>query len=266
MPDIREITELSDPDLAAFAQLTNHQLRNKLEPEKGIFIAEGASVIELALQNGYKPLAFLMEKKRLEGFLAHSSAENFNVPIYLGDREVLSGLTGYKLTRGILCAMARKPLKTVEEICAQAKRVAVMSGITDSVNVGAIFRSAAALNMDGVLVMKSCCDPLCRRSIRVSMGTIFQVPWTIMADDITVFHQLGFKTAAMALSADAVSIEDPELAGESKLALLFGSEGYGLPQETIASCDYVVKIPMAHHVDSLNVAAASAVAFWQLKK
>ena len=264
MANIVTINNLDLPELAIFAGLTNHQLRNKLEPEKGIFIAEGGSVINLALENGYEPIALLMEKKRLDGPAAGIIAKCGAVPVYVGDREILAGLTGYKLTRGILGAFRRKALPTVEKICQGARRLAVLDGITDSVNVGAIFRSAAALNMDGILVRKTCCDPLCRRSIRVSMGTIFQVPWAVMDEDVSDLSKLGFKTAAMALSTNSISIADEKLREEKKLALVFGSEGYGLPQEIISSCDYIVKIPMSHNVDSLNVAAASAVAFWQL--
>lgn len=264
MANIVTINNLDLPELAIFAGLTNQQLRNKLEPEKGVFIAEGGSVINLALENGYEPIALLMEKKRLDGPAAGIIAKCGAIPIYVGDREILAGLTGYKLTRGILGAFRRKALPTVERICQGARRLAVLDGITDSVNVGAVFRSAAALNMDGILVRKTCCDPLCRRSIRVSMGTIFQVPWAVMDDDISDLSKLGFKTAAMALSTNSISIADEKLKEEKKLALVFGSEGYGLPQEIISSCDYIVKIPMSHNVDSLNVAAASAVAFWQL--
>ena len=264
MANIVTINNLDLPELAIFAGLTNQQLRNKLEPEKGVFIAEGGSVINLALENGYEPIALLMEKKRLDGPAAGIIAKCGAIPIYVGDREILAGLTGYKLTRGILGAFRRKTLPTMERICQGARRLAVLDGITDSVNVGAVFRSAAALNMDGILVRKTCCDPLCRRSIRVSMGTIFQVPWAVMDDDISDLSKLGFKTAAMALSTNSISIADEKLKEEKKLALVFGSEGYGLPQEIISSCDYIVKIPMSHNVDSLNVAAASAVAFWQL--
>jgi len=263
---IKEIKDITAPELTLFAKLTEPQLRNKLEPEKGIFIAESEKVISLALQAGCKPLAFLMEKKRLKGQGASLLATCGNVPVYTGEREILANLTGYTLTRGILCAMRRPCLPKVKTLCARARRIAVLDGMTDSTNVGAIFRSAAALNIDAVLVMASCADPLCRRSVRVSMGTIFQMPWTRMSNDITLLQQFGFKTAAMALSDRAISIEDKRLAVEKKLALVFGTEGYGLRPETIAACNYVVKIPMAHQVDSLNVAAASAVAFWQLRQ
>ena len=262
---IKEITNLTEPGLELFANLTEAQLRNKLEPDKGIFIAEGDSVIELALKAKYEPVALLMERKRLEGKAQEIIALCGDIPLYTGERQVLAQLTGYTLTRGVLCAFKRPVLHSVAELCQSAKRLAVLENITDSTNVGAIFRSAAALDIDAVLVMASCCDPLCRRSVRVSMGTIFQVPWTIVTNNIAQLKSWGFKTAAMALSDKAVSIADKNLASEPKLALVFGSEGYGLNAETIAACDYIVKIPMAHQVDSLNVAAASAVAFWQLR-
>lgn len=265
MARIIEIQDIAAPGLALFAHLTEVQLRSRLEPEKGIFIAESPKVIQLALKNGCKPLALLMERKRIKGQAGCIIERCGDIPVYTGDREVLADLTGYRLTRGILCAMARPVLPAAEDLIMKARRVAVLDGMTDSTNVGAIFRSAAALNIDAVLVTPSCCDPLCRRSVRVSMGTIFQVPWTHMGTDISILHSLGFKTAAMALSTNAVSIADEKLAGEKKLALLFGTEGYGLSQSIIDSCDYAVKIPMSHHVDSLNVAAASAVAFWQLR-
>lgn len=263
MANIIEIKELGLPELNIFARLTDHQLRNKLEPDRGIFIAEGGSVIKLALAGGYEPIALLMEKKRLSGPAEDIIVQCGEIPVYEGERDILAGLTGYKLTRGILGAFRRKVLPTVDTICQGAKRLAVLEGITDSVNVGAIFRSAAALNIDGILVMKSCCDPLCRRSVRVSMGTIFQVPWTIM-EESSLLHKYGFKTAAMALTDESVSVAAAELKKEKKLALFLGSEGYGLAQKTIDACDYVVKIPMSHQVDSLNVAAASAVAFWEM--
>lgn len=265
MARIIEIQDITAPELALFAHLTEVQLRSRLEPEKGIFIAESPKVIQLALKNGCKPLALLMERKRIKGQANCIIERCGDIPVYTGDREVLADLTGYRLTRGILCAMARPVLPAVENLIMQARRIAVLDGMTDSTNVGAIFRSAAALNIEAVLVTPSCCDPLCRRSVRVSMGTVFQVPWTHMGTDISILHSMGFKTAAMALSMNAVSIEDKKLAAEKKLALLFGTEGYGLSQSIIDACDYTVKIPMSHQVDSLNVAAASAVAFWQLR-
>ena len=274
MPNIVEITDLSAPELAVYARLTQAQLRNRLEPEKGIFIAESPKVIARALDAGYTPLSLLMERKQITGPVADLLTRCGDAPVYTADRETLASLTGFELTRGVLCAMHRPLLPTVEEVCRNARRVAVLEGIVDSTNIGAIFRSAAALNMDAVLVTPSCCDPLCRRAVRVSMGTVFQVPWTQIGSTaadwpeqgMQQLHNLGFKTAAMALSDRSVSIDDEQLAKEPKLAIVLGTEGDGLATDTIASCDYTVKIPMSHGVDSLNVAAASAVAFWQLGK
>ncbi|WP_455656550.1 TrmH family RNA methyltransferase [Phascolarctobacterium sp.] len=265
MANIIEITDISVPELEVFAQLTEKQLRHKLEPEKGIFIAESGKVIELALAAGCEPVSLLMERKQLTGQGKNILARYDDVTVYTGDREVLAGLTGYRLTRGILCAMRRPQLPPVQQICARASRVAVLENITDAANVGGIFRSAAALGVDAVLVMRSCCDPLCRKAVRVSMGTVFQIPWTYIENGIAPLQELGFKTAALALREQAVSIDDPKLMAEARLALIFGTEGYGLAQATIDACDYVVQIPMAHDVDSLNVAAASAVTFWQLR-
>lgn len=265
MVNIIKITDLALPELAWFAHLTEPQLRNKLEPGQGIFIAESPKVINLALKAGCQPLALLMETKRLAGQGQAIIQQCGDIPVYTGDREVLAGLTGYTLTRGILCAMRRPDLAPAAELCADARRVAVLDGIADATNVGAIFRSAAALDVDAVLVLRSACDPLCRRSVRVSMGTIFQVPWTWLEGGLGELKHMGFKTAALALSDQSVSLDDPALAVEDKLALVFGTEGYGLSQEVLKDCDYVVKIPMARQVDSLNVAAASAVAFWQLR-
>lgn len=265
MANIIEITDISVPELEVFAQLTEKQLRHKLEPEKGIFIAESGKVIELALAAGCEPVSLLMERKQLTGQGKNILDRYDDVTVYTGDREVLTGLTGYRLTRGILCAMRRPQLPPVQQICAQASRVAVLDNITDAANVGGIFRSAAALGVDAVLVMRSCCDPLCRKAVRVSMGTVFQIPWTYIENGIAPLQELGFKTAALALREQAVSIDDPKLMAEARLALIFGTEGYGLAQATIDACDYVVQIPMAHDVDSLNVAAASAVTFWQLR-
>ena len=273
MANIIEITDLSSPALDLFARLTEGQLRNRRESEKGIFIAESPKVIQRALNGGYEPLALLMEHKHIEGQGADIIAQCGDIPVYTAHREVLADLTGYELTRGVLCAMRRPPLPTVEEVCAGARRVAVLEGIVDSTNVGAIFRSAAALNMDAVLVTPTCADPLYRRSVRVSMGTVFQIPWTRIGSSpadwpeqgMAQLRALGFKAAAMALSNDSVSIDDPRLMAEDKLAIVLGTEGDGLSPSTIANCDYTVKIPMSHEVDSLNVAAASAVAFWQLR-
>lgn len=265
MANIIEITDISVPELEVFAQLTEKQLRHKLEPEKGIFIAESGKVIELALAAGCEPVSLLMERKQLTGQGKKILDRYDDVTVYTGDREVLAGLTGYRLTRGILCAMRRPQLPPVQQICDRASRVAVLDNITDAANVGGIFRSAAALGVDAVLVMRSCCDPLCRKAVRVSMGTVFQIPWTYIENGIAPLQELGFKTAALALREQAVSIDDPKLMAETRLALIFGTEGYGLAQATIDACDYVVQIPMAHDVDSLNVAAASAVTFWQLR-
>lgn len=270
---IVEIKDITAPELDIFARLTEAQLRNRMEPEKGIFIAESAKVIARALDAGCEPMALLMERKHIEGQAADIIARCQNVPVYTADPEVLENLTGYQLTRGILCAMRRPALTTVEQICANARRVAVLEGIVDSTNVGAIFRSAAALHMDAVLLTPTCCDPLNRRAARVSMGTVFQVPWTRIGNNssdwphpgIERLREMGFKTAAMALSDHSISIEDPVLEKEHKLAIVLGTEGDGLAECTIADCDYTVRIPMSHGVDSLNVASASAVAFWQLR-
>ena len=272
MPNIIEITDFHAPELDPSARLTQHQLRNRLEPEKGIFIAESPKVIDRALDAGYEPVSLLMERRQITGPAAGILSRCGDAPVYTADRELLAALTGFELTRGVLCAFRRPAPRPVEELCRDARRVAVLEGIVDSTNVGAIFRSAAALNMDAVLVNPSCCDPLCRRAVRVSMGTVFQVPWGQLGDSpadwpekgMDVLHALGFKTAAMALSDRSVSIDDEQLAREPKLAIVLGTEGDGLASSTIASCDYTVKIPMSHGVDSLNVAAASAVAFWQL--
>ena len=274
MPNIIEITDFHPPELDPYARLTQNQLRNRLEPEKGIFIAESPKVIDRALDAGYKPVSLLMERKQITGPAAGILSRCGDAPVYTADREMLAELTGFELTRGVLCAFRRPAPRPVEELCKNARRVAVLEGIVDSTNVGAIFRSAAALNMDAVLVNPSCCDPLCRRAVRVSMGTVFQVPWGQLGETpadwpekgMDILHSLGFKTAAMALSDRSVSIDDEQLAKEPKLAIVLGTEGDGLAAGTIASCDYTVKIPMSHGVDSLNVAAASAVAFWQLGK
>ena len=273
MANIIEIRDLSAPGLDVYARLTEAQLRNRLEPEKGIFIAESPKVILRALDAGIQPLSLLMERKQIDGPARDVLARCGDAPVYTADREVLAGLTGYALTRGVLCAMRRPALPGVEQLCAGARRVAVLEGIVDSTNVGAIFRSAAALHMDAVLLSPTCCDPLNRRAVRVSMGTVFQIPWTRLAEDHTQWpetglrplHDLGFETAAMALSDTAVSIDDPKLKAVQRLAIILGTEGDGLAHETIAGCDHTVCIPMSHGVDSLNVAAASAVAFWELR-
>lgn len=274
MSHIVEIDSLSLPELDVYARLTQAQLRNRLEPEKGIFIAESPKVIERALEAGCQPLSFLMERRHITGQAAALLARcDPEIPVYTGESNLLEELTGFQLTRGVLCAMRRPHLPSFESLCAGARRVAVLENIVDSTNVGAIFRSAAALHVDAVLVTPSCCDPLCRRAIRVSMGTVFQVPWTTIGQKAADWPQpglawlnaLGFKTAALALSDRSVSIDDPQLMAEEKLAIILGTEGDGLSPHTIADCDYTVKIPMSHQVDSLNVAAASAVAFWQLR-
>ncbi|MBU5434638.1 RNA methyltransferase [Pseudoflavonifractor sp. MSJ-37] len=273
MPNIIELTDLSAPELDVFARLTEAQLRDRLEPEKGVFIAESPKVIDRALDAGYEPVSLLMERRHIEGQASGIIARCGDIPVYTAGRTVLEALTGYQLTRGILCAMRRPKLPAVEELCAGARRVAVLEGIVDTTNVGAIFRSAAALGVDAVLLTPTCCDPLCRRAARVSMGTVFQVPWGRIGDTpgdwphpgLERLRALGFRTAAMALSDDSVSIDDPKLMVEEKLAVVLGTEGDGLSDRTTAACDYTVRIPMAHGVDSLNVAAASAVAFWQLR-
>ncbi|MBR6555323.1 MAG: RNA methyltransferase [Clostridia bacterium] len=273
MANIIEITDFSAPELDAFARLTEAQLRNRLEPEKGIFIAESPKVIRRALRAGYEPVSLLTERKHLGGQAKDLVAELGDVPVYTADDDLLEGLTGYALTRGVLCAMRRRPLPTVEELCKDARRIAVLESIVDATNVGAIFRSAAALNMDAVLITPTCCDPLYRRAARVSMGTVFQVPWTRIGETAADWPEqgmarlkaLGFQTAAMALSDDSVSVDDPKLHKVEKLAIILGTEGDGLSGDTIADCDHVVRIPMREEVDSLNVAAASAVAFWELR-
>ena len=272
MSNIIEITNFEAEELDVYARLTENQLLNRHEPEKGIFIAESPKVIERALDAGCVPLSFLVEKKHIEGEAKDILARCGEVPVYTAEFAVLTQLTGFQLTRGMLCAMRRPKLPTVEEVCAGAKRVAVLENVMNPTNVGAIFRSAAALNMDAVLLTPACSNPLYRRAIRVSMGTVFQVPWTFIGEEIADWEEngvrklqeLGFKTAAMALTDDSVSIDDEEVMAEEKLAIILGTEGDGLADTTISGCDYTVKIPMSHGVDSLNVAAASAVAFWQL--
>ncbi len=269
MSTIIEIQDLSMPELEVYTKLTNAQLRSKLEPEKGLFIAESLKVIGTALDAGYQPVSLLMEHKHLQGQGRGILERCPEVPVYTADSALLEALTGYQMSRGFLCAMRRPALPTVEEVCAGAKRIAVLENIVDATNVGAIFRSAAALSVDAVLVTSTCCDPLYRRAVRVSMGTVFQVPWTVLPQwpqtGMEQLKGLGFKTVAMALTDRSVSIEDPALVAEEKLAILLGTEGTGLCQAAIDACDYTAKIPMSHHVDSLNVAAASAVAFWQLR-
>ncbi len=264
MPVI-EITSLEHPGVDVFGTLTEAQLRNRLEPEKGIFIAESPKVIRVALEAGYEPLALLCERKHITGDATDIIARCGDMPVYTGDRDLLAKLTGYTLTRGVLCAMRRPAPRSMEEVCGQAKRIVVIDGVVDTTNIGAIFRSAAALGIDGVLLTRNSCDPLNRRVVRVSMGTVFLVPWAWMDGPLGMLNRMGFRTAAMALKEQSLSLDDPILKAEPRLAIVMGTEGDGLPTETIAEADYVVRIPMAHGVDSLNVAAASAVAFWELR-
>ncbi len=272
MSTIHIINDFTAPELDIYARLNENQLVHYFEPALGLFIAESPNVIERALNAGYEPLSFLMERKNIEKEMKHLLDRCPNTPVYTAELDVLTKLTGFHLTRGALCAMKRREYPSVEEVCKHAKRIAILENVVNPTNVGAIFRSAAALHMDAVLLTPGCSDPLYRRASRVSMGTVFQVPWTYIGNTstdwpdpmLTKIKELGFKTAAMALSDNSVSIDDPKLMGEDKLAIILGTEGDGLAVETIADCDYTVKIPMSHGVDSLNVAAASAVAFWQL--
>ena len=269
MPNVIEITDFSAPELDVYARLTEAQLLNRFEPAKGMFIAESPKVIHRALDGGCVPVSMLMERKDIDGSAREILERCPDIPVYTADEDLLCNLTGYHLTRGVLCAMRRPRLPAMEEICAKAKRIVILENVQNPTNVGAIFRSAAALGMDAVLLTPGCSNPLYRRSARVSMGTVFQIPWTFTPswpeEGMAQLKNLGFKTAAMALSDNSVSIDDPALMAEEKLAVLMGSEGDGLTDATIAACDYTVKIPMYHGVDSLNVAAASAVAFWQLR-
>ena len=280
MPKIITLTEYSCPELDVYARLTGAQQRNKLEPEKGIFIAESPTVIEVAINAGCRPISLLTEERLINGAVSGivekieklSALEGREIPIYTAKRELLTRLTGFELTRGALCAMYRPKEKSAEELCREARRVAVLEEVADSTNIGALFRSAAALGIDGVMITPTCCDPLCRRAVRVSMGTVFQVPWCRIGESaedweqngIALLHALGFKTAAMALSGNSVSIKHEGLKKEERLAIILGTEGTGLKESTIAASDYTVKIPMSHGVDSLNVGAAGAIAFWEL--
>ncbi len=265
MANIIEITDFEAPELDVYARLTEVQLLNRQEPEKGLFIAESPKVIQRALDSGCVPVSFLVERKHLETEAKEIIDQCGDTPVYTAEFEVLTKLTGFQLTRGMLCAMRRPALPSVEQVCGNARRIAVLENVMNPTNVGAIFRSAAALNMDAVLLTPACSNPLYRRAIRVSMGTVFQVPWTYVEDGWTQkLRELGFKTAAMALTDRSISLKDPCLQQKEKLAIVLGTEGDGLADDTIADCDYTVKIPMTHGVDSLNVAAASAVAFWQL--
>lgn len=292
MKNIIEITDFNAPELDIYARLTENQLLNRHEPEEGIFIAESPKVIERALDSGCKPISILMEKKHIETQGKDILERCGDIPVYTAEFDILTQLTGFKLTRGMLCAMKRPILPSIEDVCKDKKRIVVLENVMNPTNVGAIFRSAAALNMDAILLTTGCSNPLYRRAIRVSMGTVFQIPWTFIENEddtsyyyadesspytcihnenttpnyINVIKSLGFKTAAMALDDNSVSIDNPKLMSEEKLAIILGTEGDGLATNTIAACDYTVKIPMAHGVDSLNVAAASAVAFWELGK
>ena len=270
MSNIIEITDFNAPELDVYARISEIQLLNRAEPEKGIFIAESPKVIERALDSGCQPISFLVEHKHVEGEAKELIRRCGDIPVYTAEFDVLTQLTGFKLTRGMLCAMRRPALPDIVDVCKNARRIAVLENVVNPTNVGAIFRSAAALHMDAVLLTFDCSNPLYRRAVRVSMGTVFQIPWTFFDKEdwpekgIGLLRELGFKTAALALKDDSVSIDDPDLMSEEKLALILGTEGDGLAASTIADCDYTVKIPMSHGVDSLNVAAASAVAFWQV--
>lgn len=260
------IDSLSHPGVEIFASLTEAQLRNRLDPAKGIFIAESPKVIDVALNAGYEPLAIMCEERHITGDAAGIIARCGDIPVYTGTRSLLSQLTGYTLTRGVLCAMRRGTPPSVAEVCRDAYRVVVIDNVVDTTNIGAIFRSAAALGIDAVLLTPDSCDPLNRRSIRVSMGSVFLVPWTWLDEPVSSLGRLGFRTVAMALTDRSVPIDDANLCAEPRLAIVMGNEGDGLPEATIASTDYVARIPMSHQVDSLNVAAAAAVAFWQLRR
>ena len=272
MPNIIEITDFEAPELDIYARLSEAQLLHLYEPKTGLFIAESPKVIKRALDAGYEPVSFLAEEKHMTGETLDVITRCDDVPVYTADFEILSKLTGYQLTRGMLCAMRRPVLPHVEDVCAGARRIAVLENVMNPTNIGEIFRSAAALNIDAILLTPACSNPLYRRASRVSMGTVFQIPWTFLESNVAdgnisylkPLQNLGFKTAAMALSDNSVSIADPRLATEEKLAIVLGTEGDGLTPSTIADCDYTVRIPMSHGVDSLNVAAASAVAFWEL--
>ena len=266
MPEIIEIESFEDPRLDVYARATENQLLNRENPTEALFIAESPKVIERALDAGFEPVSILTERRHIDGEAKNVLARCGDVPAFTADTDVLSRLTGFKLTRGLLCAMRRSSLPTVEEVCAGTKRVAVLENVVNPTNIGAIFRSAAALNMDAVLLTPACADPLYRRATRVSMGTVFQIPWTYLGEDWhKQLHALGFKTVSMALKEDSLNIDDPRLAAEERLAVILGTEGDGLADSTIGDSDYTVCIPMSHGVDSLNVAAASAVAFWQLR-
>ena len=260
-----EVSDLSQPGVDVFGKLTEAQLRSRLEPDKGLFIAESPKVINVALSAGYRPVSILCERRHISGDAADIIARCGDIPVYTGERELLAQITGYTLTRGVLCAMRRPAIPAVEDVCCNARRIVVIHGVVDTTNIGAIFRAAAALGIDAVLLTPDSCDPLNRRAVRVSMGTVFLVPWTWMEAPLTELRRLGFRTAAMALTDQSISLDNPMLKSEPRLAIVMGTEGDGLPSKAIAEADYVVRIPMAHGVDSLNVASASAVAFWELR-
>lgn len=262
---IVEISSLSAPGVEVFSTLTEAQLRNRIEPEKGIFIAESPKVIHVALDAGYQPTALLCEQRHIEGDAKTLIERCGDIPVYTGERRLLEQLTGYTLTRGVLCAMRRPAPLPLETVCRDARRVVIIDGVVDTTNIGAIFRSAAALGIDAVLLTRSSCDPLNRRAVRVSMGSVFLVPWTWIDNPVADLVPLGFQTAAMALSDDSIPLDAPILKTIPRLAIIMGTEGDGLPYDTIQKANYVVRIPMSHHVDSLNVAAAAAVAFWELR-
>lgn len=273
MAHIIEIHDFASSELDVYARYTENQLLNRKDPSNAMFIAESPKVIQTALDAGYEPMSCLVEKRHVEGQAAAILKQCGDIPVYTAEFDVLTQLTGFGLTRGMLCVMRRKSLPSVEEVCQNARRIAILEDVMNPTNVGAIFRSAAALGMDGILLTSASSNPLYRRSIRVSMGTVFQIPWTFMdarmswpEPSVGLLHEMGFKIAAMALSDRSISIDAPELANEEKLAIVLGTEGDGLAASTIADCDYTVKIPMYHGVDSLNVAAASAVAFWEMRK
>lgn len=264
--NIIEIRSLEDSGVKVYSSLTEAQLRNRLHPDQGVFIAESPKVIDVALRAGYEPLSLLCERRHIDGDAADIIARNPEILVYTGDRETLGSLTGYTMTRGVLCAMRRRRLPTPEEVCADARRIVVIDSVTDTTNIGAIFRSAAALGVDGVLLTPSTCDPLNRRAVRVSMGSVFLLPWTWLTEDsILPLKEMGFTTIAMALCDDSLSIDDPALKNIDKIAFVMGTEGDGLSHRRIKEADLTVKIPMSHNVDSLNVAAASAVAFYALR-
>lgn len=272
MPKFIHIDNFDAPELDVYVRLTGAQLRSRVEPSLGVFIAESPTVVEVALNSGCEPISLLTDERFLHGKVEELIARMGDIPIYVASRDILRTLTGFELTRGVLCAMKRPVSKNIDDLCRDAKRIAVLENITDSTNIGAIFRSASALAVDAVLLTPSCCDPLCRRAVRVSMGTVLQVPWGRIGDAVSDWpergleklHELGFTTLAMALSDNSLSLGDPRLPKIDKLAIVLGTEGDGLSHSTVASCTYTVKIPMSHGVDSLNVASAGAVAFWQL--